>query len=758
MGLVLYTLFSPMSLSPRIPLLIFLATIVVWTWNAPYYLHDHHVVKDTDPSATDVYDKCAAIKSSPGPSPLFLKREVSDRFEAGVNTSWLITNATLVVGRGNDTHWIQGYDLYLDKGIIKAIGSNLAPVQNTLNLTIVNANRRWVTAGLVDIHSYLGVLSAPFLAGSLDFASSKGPTTPWLQIIDGINPHDESFQLAMAGGVTSALVQSGGRNTIGSQAFVVKLRPTMERSPSSMLVEPRFGSGKEENPTFWRHLVQACGETPSEYGTRPDAIWSLRSAYAEARHLMTLQENYCAEAEARPRSESMKAFPEDIRLDILVDVLRGKVKVSSHCQGAVDIDALVRLTNEYKFPVASLQQASEAWLVPSLLNKTWGGMPTVSLFATNYHYDYPSYRGSEFAPRILADAGIPVALKSGHPTVNSRYLAQEAQLAHYYGLPSHLSLAAITSVAAKAVGLEHRIGSLEEGADADVVMWDSNPLQVGATPVRVWIDGQLQIPLPTRGEVPVGVGKDGEKWAQFPSVPDWEKERREALEWEGLPPLAGRRSTARVVFYNVREVRHNDQVHRSEVGFNVVLESGRAVCIGDAISCSVDTFEAEEYIDLNGGVIVPGMMSFGSPLGTEEIHREPSTGAGWILDAFVDRVPPIFNDPGAIAYAMDSLMFGTRNARSGVTSGTVFPISKGGLIAGISSTFAMGSGHAMEKGAIVQKFTALLVSIHRSDPLSSSRLGVNEQIAGLRRLLLGWENQETDTGRWFKKAAEVSLD
>ncbi|KAJ7044508.1 carbohydrate esterase family 9 protein [Mycena alexandri] len=719
----------------------------------------------TPVDAQEVQFKCHAMKSFPGPSPSFLKREVSDRFEAGTNST-LITNATILTGKGNDTQTFHG-DLYLDKGIIKAIGAlahlNLA---NMANLTVINANKGWVTAGLVDLHTHLGLMSAPFTAGASDFNSKNGPILPGLRLVDGFNTHDDAFQLAIAGGVTSVQVLSGSTNNIDGQAVVVKLRRTSEGSASSMLVQP---NGTISDSTHWRHLQQSCGETPSEYGNRPDAIWALRSAYAEARDILKAQDDYCSKAEAG-LWDTLGPFPENLRLEMLVDVLRGKVKVTTQCQGVVDIDALVRLTNEFEFSVASLQHASESWLVPELLNRTWGGAPSVALFATNHRYNLNSYRGSEFAPRVLADAGIPVVMKSAHPVINSRYLIQEAQQAHHYGLPPHLALASITSVPAAALGLDHRIGSLHEQADADVVLWDSNPLQMGATPIRVWIDGQLQIPLPPRsdrnGPIQVGVGKEGEHWSQFPPVPNWDAERKQAIEFEGLPPLTTEKP-GKVVFNNVREVWDGrlQQVRRSDSNLvNVAVENGRIRCIG---VCPEDAFDADAYVDLNGGAIVPGMMTFGSPLGLEEIRSEPSTGDGPPFDAFREKIPGILDDPGAVVSAMDALMFGTRNAlmayRSGVTTGTVSlkrPINtfEGGgtnVIAGISTTFSTGASHAMEKGAIIQIFTALHVAIHRPHPFSKERqVSVSSQIAGLRRLLYGWENQATETGKWFKRAAE----
>jgi hypothetical protein len=204
-------------------------------------------------------------------------------------------------------------------------------------------------------------------------------------------------------------------------------------------------------------------------------------------------------------------------------------------------------------------------------------------------------------------------------------------------------------------------------------MWDSNPLQMGATPTHVWIDGKLQIPLPPRsdrkGDIDVGVGKEGEEWTRFPSVPDWEKERKQAVEWEGLPPLAPRKQSGKIVFLNVQHVWFKgtdgklQEGHRSGSNlFNMAVERGKIVCVGDIVVCPMDAFEPDDYVDLDGGSILPGMMTFGSPLGLEEIRNEPSTGDGLPFDAFTERVPAILDDPGAVASAVDALMFGTRNA------------------------------------------------------------------------------------------------
>ncbi|TFK43732.1 carbohydrate esterase family 9 protein [Crucibulum laeve] len=729
--------------------------------------------------AQEILSRCVALKTTPGPSQEFHDREVSDRFEEGTNAT-LIRNCTIFTGEKNGTVVIHG-DILLDKGIVKGLGKvSRRVIDNTPNLTLIEANGAWVTPGLVDLHSHLGLLSAPILAGAFDVNSPNGPVLPWLRSIDGLNTHDDAYALSIAGGVTSAQILPGSGNAIGGQAFIIKLRKTSERSPSSMVVEPPHtltgNSNEGYSPFRWRHMKQACGENLIRYGTRMDSMWSFRSAYNEARKVKNMQDAYCAKAEAGLWGALDGPFPESYQWEMLVDVLRGKVKISNHCYEAVDLDNIVRLTNEFQFPIASFHHASEAYLVPDVLKKAWGGTPAAAIFATNHRYKREAFRGSEFAARILADEGIPVVMKTDHPVINARYLIHEAQQAHHFSLPPHLALASVTSTPATIAGLSHRIGILAEGTDADVVMWDSHPLRIGATPVKVWIDGIVQIPVPSKTdekkEVEVGKGKEGEEWKEAPQVPNWDKERNQTLKWDGLPPLEGRRKGDRIVFTNVKQVWNRG----SEVGVeevfsadgsgslgSVTVENGRVTCMG--VSCAQTAGQAE-VVDLKGGSISPGLMTYGSTLGLEEIRGEPSTGDGEPYDAFQRNIPKILDDVGGIVRAMDGLMFGTRNAllayRSGVTLSTtslakpafLFAASAH-LISGLSTTFRTGAAHAMESGAIVQDVVALHVVVGKAHPIfSAGAPSVSTQIATLRRLLYGWESNDQETGVWFQRAAE----
>ncbi|KAF9012657.1 carbohydrate esterase family 9 protein [Cyathus striatus] len=712
-----------------------------------------------------------------------LQSRVSDRFEPGTNAT-LLRNCTIFTGENNGTVVVHG-DILLDKGIIKRLGKvTQREIDNTPNLTIIEANGAWVTPGLVDLHSHLGILSTPVLTGAFELNSRNGPILPWLRSIDAMNTHDDAYELAIAGGVTSAQILPGSGNAIAGQAFVIKLRKTKERTPSSMIIEPPHslnGSDLlyEYSPFRWRHLKQASGENIDYYGNRMDSAWSMRSAYHEARKVKNAQDEYCANAEAGRWNLLNEPFPESLQWEMLVDVLRGRVKISNHCYEAVDIDSIVRLTNEFKFPLASFHHASEAYLVPDLLKRTWGGTPTIALFATNYRYKRESYRGSEFAPRILADEGIPVVMKTDHPAINNRYLLHEAQQAHHFSLPDNLALTSVTSVPAAAAGLSHRIGVLKKGADADIVLWDSHPLQIGATPAKVWIDGIIQIPVPsktdTQNNVEVGMGKDGEEWKQIPKTPNWDRERNETLDWDGLPPLQGRKRQDAVTFINVQKVwlRNDDgeiteaASFRNDTPGTVIVENGKITCM--EFNCIVRQNLSGDIINLKGGSISPGLMTYGSPLGLQEIEGEPSTGDGELLDALQRNIPRLLDDTGGVVRAVDGLMFGTRNAllayRSGVTLATsslarpvLLTVPGGHLIAGLSATFRTGSAHAMESGAIIQDIAALHVAVSHSHPMfEGNSVSVSTQIAALRRLLHGWESTNKETGLWFRRASEGTV-
>ncbi|KAF7428612.1 hypothetical protein PC9H_007839 [Pleurotus ostreatus] len=694
--------------------------------------------------AKEILDQCRSLELEPGPPPDFHLRKASDRFVPGTKAV-LIKNATIWTGEISGYEVVKG-DLLLDKGLIQAIGDvGEDIILKYQELETVDVAGSWVTPGIVDLHSHLGVLSSPSLRGSSDGNSRKGLVQPWLRSLDGLNTHDEAYQLTISGGVTTVNVLPGSANSIGGQAFTIKLRPTKERSASSMLLEPPFTlNGTEFDPSVpprWRQMKHACGENPSRVysDTRMDTIWALRQGYETARKIKVSQDEFCAKAQAGLWNE-IGDFPEDLQWEALVDVLRGRVKVQNHCYEAVDLDGIVRLTNEFKFPLAAFHHAHETYLVPDLLKKAYGHPPAVAIFATNGRYKREAYRGSEFAARILADNGLNVVMKSDHPVLDSRYLVYEAQQAHYYGLPRNLALASVTTTPATTMGMDHRIGFIKSGYDADVVVWDSHPLALGATPKQVYIDGIPQLDDPQTLEKPPS-------FQSAPETPNFDKEAADAIKYEGLPPLVPSKAKSDVViFSNVSSlfVKSSGTIKQvfgtsafGERGVAVV-KGGKLICGGASSSCqkSIQAFgQSSETIDIEGGSIAPGLLTFGSPLGLREIAGEATTSDGVVGDPLGSGLPSLVGGEGAIIRAVDGLQFSTRDAliayRSGVTSAVVSPLSSG-FLSGLGVAFSVGASHALESGAIQKPITALHVAITHASSVS-----VSTQIAALRRLLLG---------------------
>ncbi|KAJ3987627.1 composite domain of metallo-dependent hydrolase [Lentinula detonsa] len=713
-------------------------------------------------NANQIIQKCANLNVIPSPPSDFYSRKESDRHVSGTRPT-LIKNATIWTGNVDGLEVILG-DLLLDKGIIQAVGEVPVHVLNAYEhglLKVIDANGSWVSPGIVDLHSHLGDYSSPKLRGSDDTNSRKGLVQPWLRSLDSLNTHDDAYQLSVAGGVTTANILPGSANAIGGQAFVIKLRPTEERSPSSMLLEPPFtfnGSGIQEvQPPRWRQLKQACGENPSRFysGTRMDTIWAYRQGYEEARKLKVKQDVYCEKA-VTGQWDSLGDFPENLQWEALVDVLRGKVKIQNHCYEAVDLDGIVRLTNEFEFPIAAFHHAHETYLVPDLLKKAFGHTPAVALFATNARYKRESYRGSEFAPRILADHGIEVVMKSDHPVLNSRFLVYEAQQAHYFGLADNLALASVTSTPAKIMGQEHRIGYLRKGYDADVVLWDSHPLAIGATPKQVFIDGVAQLKNPF-------VLPKSDYLQRAPKTPDFEQETKAALEYDGLPPLGPKESVSDiVVFRNLSSLFLDlgngiEQIFATEDYLGepqiAVVQDGKLSCVGTFGTCPTSLNVNSRTVDLHGGSLAPGLLSYGSPLGLVHIAGEETTQDGEVFDGLTDEVPSILGGNSAVIRAVDGLQFTTRDAllayRSGVTTGVTAPCSSG-FLAGLSTAFNTGAAHKLIEGAVMQDEAALHVSLSLSFSVS-----VSTQIATLRTLLFG--RLEGDLGVQIAKVLKGTM-
>lgn len=199
----------------------------------------------------------------------------------------------------------------------------------------------------------------------------------------------------------------------------------------------------------------------------------------------------------------------------------------------------------------------------------------------------------------------------------------------------------------------------------DIVLWDSHPLALGATPKQVWIDGIPQISTPHVIDKPVSA-------QVVPETPDFDDEAREALDYEGVPPLAPKHAVSdTVVFLNVSNVylRNRDRVEHVLSTLEgrepavVHVRNGNITCIGAQTTCfTEDPTEDAFIVDLQGGALSPGLATYGTNIGLEEIQGEASTRDGAVLDPLIDKIPSIAGGEGAIIRAADGLAFFTRHA------------------------------------------------------------------------------------------------
>lgn len=471
---------------------------------------------------------------------------------------------------------------------------------------------------------------------------------------------------------------------IGGEAFVIKHavgysdgRP--ELSAEDMLADP------EHN---WRYMKMACGENAKRvYGhvgrdfgpvSRMGEAWEFRNAFSQAKALVQAQDDWCAAADQVGSADMQDYLPQELKWESLAAVLRGQVFVNTHCYTVPDLEAFIRHTNEFQFPVRAFHHAHQTYLVPEILKRNYGGRPpAAALFADNMYYKVESYVGSEQAGKILHENGITPVYVSDNPVINAQHVLFEAAKAYKYGLPYHVALAGVTSASAELLGLGERIGKVKESFDADLALWDSDPLSVGATPVQVWIDGTPQF-------------KDAVELKK----PDAKPINRE----DAIGPSVIAVEHENVVFTGISRMLVPGLEHASTDGnTSVVVKDSRIECVG-ACEDLISTLSGVKTIHLTNGHFAPPATAFGSYLGVEEISAEEVTNDGG-------------NNAESFSSAIDGLALDSKSLQAayahGVTRAISAPAYDEGGHKGISVGFRVNAKHGLEKHAIFQEQVAV---------------------------------------------------
>ena len=390
-----------------------------------------------------------------------------------------LVGATVLTGTDQQ---IDNGTVLIKDGRIAAVGANLAV---PAGYETVDARGKWVTPGLIDTHSHLGVYPSPEVQAHSDGNEATDPNTAQVWAEHSVWPQDPTFNLARAGGVTTLLVLPGSANLFGGRGV------TLRNVPGRTVQDMKF-------PGAPYTLKMACGENPKRvYGsknrspsTRMGNVAGYRAAWINAADYMRKWDDYRAKVARGDKADPPKR---DLQLDTLVGVLKGEILVENHCYRADEMVQMIDIANEFGYRITAFHHTVEAYKIADILTKNGICVAT-----------WTNWWGSKLEMNDSVEANVPMVdaaggcaiIKSDDPDLIQR-LNQEAAEALAAGRAAGMQISEahairwITANPARALGILAETGTLEPGKRGDVTLWDGNPFSIYTRAQRVWIDGGL---------------------------------------------------------------------------------------------------------------------------------------------------------------------------------------------------------------------------------------------------------------------------
>ena len=412
----------------------------------------------------------------------------------------VITGVTILDGIGNK---IDNGMVYFTNGKIAAIGENLdIPAE----ATVVDGTGKWVTPGIIDVHSHLGVYPNPSTHSHSDGNEAIKPVTANVWAEHSVWPQDPGFGRALAGGVTALQILPGSANLFGGRSVVLK------NVPDRTMQEMKF-------PDAPYGLKMACGENPKRvYGkkggpsTRMGNVAGYRQAWADAENYMRAWERYEADYEAGKNPTPPKR---DLNLDTLMGVLKDEIRVHMHCYRADEMAVMMDVMKEFGYQIYSFQHGVEAYKIGDLLAKN---NVCSAMWADWWGFKMEAYDGIRENIPMVHEAGA-CAIVHSDSDLGIQRLNQEAAKAWSDGRRAGIDISQeeawiwLSANPAKSLGIFDETGSLEVGKNADLVLWSDNPFSTYARADKVYIDGGLAFDLSDPASWPVAdfeLGQVGE--------------------------------------------------------------------------------------------------------------------------------------------------------------------------------------------------------------------------------------------------------
>ena len=383
----------------------------------------------------------------------------------GVPTA--LKGATVFDGRGGR---IDNGVVFMSGGKITSVGGPDTPIP--ADIAVFDAAGKFVTPGIIDIHSHLGDYPSPGVDAHSDGNEATSPTTPEVWAEHSVWPQDPGFTRALAnGGITALQILPGSANLMGGRSV------TLKNVPGRTAQQMKF-------PGAPYGLKMACGENPKRvYGSRGRMPSTRMGNLAVNRATWLGAIDYANNKDAK----------RDLAKETLVGVLKGDILVHNHCYRADEMALVMDMAKEMGYKVTAFHHAVEAYKIGDLLREN---DVCSAIWADWYGFKMESYDGILENAAFLQREGACVVIHSDDANDIQR-LNQEARKAQKAGLrlgidiPDGVAIQWITYNAAKAMGIADMTGSLEPGKMADVVLWNGDPLSVYSRPEKVWIDGAL---------------------------------------------------------------------------------------------------------------------------------------------------------------------------------------------------------------------------------------------------------------------------